>query len=81
MIDDVVYVARIEILKDGNNNGPISNCGHVSNAPTGIVFSDNRNFVTTSQATMFEQQVKAGYLFGNLPIGITDVVTIIGITR
>ena len=52
--DDMMYIVRIKILKDGHNDGSISDGCHISNAPTGVVFADNSYFIAPAQAAMFE---------------------------
>ncbi|EEF91459.1 hypothetical protein HMPREF2531_05107 [Bacteroides intestinalis] len=54
VVDDMMYIIRIKILKNGNNDSSVSDGGHISDAPTGIVLTDNSNFVAPAQAAMFE---------------------------
>ena len=48
VVDDVVYVVRIEILEYGDYDGTIRDCGHVGDAPAGVVFAYDGDFVTAA---------------------------------
>ena len=79
MIYDMVYIIRIEVLQDRYYDGPVGNGRHVSDAPTGIIFSDDCDFISPAQTTVLEKQMKFGYFFGYFTVSITFRFTIIGI--
>ncbi len=48
MVDYMMDVIRIEVLKNWYDNRPISNSRHISDTPTGTVFTDQRNLVSSA---------------------------------
>ena len=77
MIDDVMYIIRVEILQDGDHDATISDGSHIGDAPAGIVLADNGYFVAAAQLAMFKKQMQSGYLLRYLTVSITFVFSII----
>ena len=49
-----MYIIRIKVLKNRHDNRPISNNRHISDAPTGAVFTDQRDLVSTTDLALME---------------------------
>ena len=81
VIDNVMYIVRTEVLQNRHHNSSVGNDGHIGNAPTRIVLSDDGYFIATPQLAILEQQMQTGYLASHVAIRISCVFTIIGVAR
>ncbi len=54
VVDNMVYVVWVEILEYRDYDGTIRDCGHVGNAPAGVILAYDGYFVAAAQAAVFE---------------------------
>ena len=61
MVDDVVYIIRLELVQDGHDDGAVGNGGQERHAPVSAVASTQGDFVSGPDIGRFEEQVHFGY--------------------
>ena len=81
MVDDVDDVRGGEVLQDGDDDGAVGDRGQIGDAPSGVVTSDQGDFVALFDAGLFEEQVEFGDLLGHFVIGEGLVLEIVGQSR
>ena len=57
MVNNMVDVVSIEILQDRDNDGSVSNGCDIGDTPPGVISSDQGDFITSTDAGLFEEQV------------------------
>ena len=81
VVDNVVYVVRIELLQDGYQNGAIRYRGHKSDTPVGGILPHEGDFVASPDLTMAKEDMQFGYLASHVLIGIGALFVIVGQRR
>lgn len=61
VVDDVVYIIRLELVQDGHDDGAVGNGGQERHAPVSAVASTQGDFVSGPDIGRFEEQVHFGY--------------------
>ena len=77
MIDNMMYVVRIEILQDGDYDCTIRNSRHIDNTPAGTVFTDQSDFISPAYLTFLKQDVDTGYFLRYILKCKSDVLAVI----
>ena len=77
VVDNVLGVARIEILKHRHYHGAISDCGHEHGHPVGRILAHKGNFVALFHAAGFIQQMYPCDFFGELAVSQCRVRAVI----
>lgn len=81
VVDNVVYIVRIELLQNGYQYGAIGNRSHEGDAPVGGVFPHESDFVAPSDLAMAEKNVQLGDFARHILIGICALFVIVGQRR
>ena len=81
VVDNVVYIVRIELLQNGYQYGTIGNRSHEGDAPVGGIFPHESDFVAPSDLAMAEEDVQLGNLACHLLISIRVLLVIVGQRR
>ena len=77
MIDNMMYVVRVEILQDGHYDCTIRNSRHIDNTPAGTVFTDQSDFISPAYLTFLKQDMDTGYFLRYILECKSDVLAVI----
>ena len=68
VVHQIVYVAGLEFMEDGNGHCAISDGCQEADSPVGLVAGAYCNFVTLFEAALFKSNMKLGYPQGHLTV-------------
>ena len=78
MVDDMLSVARIEILEDWDDYGTIGDCTDKYSNPIGGVTTDKSDFVPFFHACQLKEKVDLGDVAGKLPVSSCFTFCVVG---
>ena len=77
VVDDMMYVIRIEVLQDRYDNRAICYNRHIHHAPVGGVLTDQGDLIAAAYLAFLKQDMDTGYLLRYVAKGKAGTFTII----
>ena len=69
MVHEIVDIAGLEFVQDGNGDGPVGEGGEETHAPVGLVPGTDGDLVAPVEAALLEGDVQLGDPAGDVPVG------------